>query len=104
MEEPETQGEDEVLDSESENEDKPRESVDTASPLPLLITLIGIFCYLGVVLPSVFESSSTMFDYTTFDIVLMIGGAALVGLGAYFWFKARVKTMGAEEDAAAKSL
>ncbi len=56
-----------------------------------MITLIGIFCYLGVVLPSVFEASDGFFNYSSFDIFLMIGGAALVGLGAYFWFKARTK-------------
>ncbi len=61
--------------------------------LPLMITLIGIFCYLGVVLPSVFEASSTFFDYSGFDILLMAGGAALVGIGAYFWFTARTKTL-----------
>jgi peptidoglycan/LPS O-acetylase OafA/YrhL len=67
--------------------------------LPLIITLIGIFCYIGVILPSVFDSQSSLFNYGAFDITLLIGGATLVGLGAYFWFTARVKTM----EKAAKS-
>lgn len=64
-------------------------SQEPGTMLPLIITLIGIFCYLGVILPSVFDSQSTMFNYTAFDITLLLGGAALVGLGAYFWFTAR---------------
>lgn len=67
-----------------------------STTIPLLITIIGIFCYLGVVLPSVFDPSTTSFNYSAFDILLMIGGAALVGLGAYFWFK--VKTNVLQED------
>ena len=67
-----------------------------STTIPLLITIIGIFCYLGVVLPSVFDSSTRFFNYSAFDILLMIGGAALVGLGAYFWFK--VKTNVLKED------
>ena len=67
--------------------------------LPLIITLIGIFCYIGVILPSVFDSQSSLFNYTAFDITLLIGGAALVGLGAYFWFSARVTTMETEKAA-----
>lgn len=59
--------------------------------IPLIITIIGIFCYLGVILPSVFESSAELLDYTTFDFLLMVGGAALVGLGSYFWFKVKNK-------------
>jgi len=61
--------------------------------LPLIITLIGIFCYLGVILPSVFDSQSALFNYTAFDMTLLIGGAALVALGAYFWFSAKVKSL-----------
>ena len=64
-----------------------------STSIPLLITIIGIFCYLGVVLPSVFDSSTTSFNYSAFDILLMIGGAALVGLGAYFWFKVKTKVL-----------
>lgn len=64
-----------------------------STTIPLLITIIGIFCYLGVVLPSVFDSSTRFFNYSAFDILLMIGGAALVGLGAYFWFKVRAKVL-----------
>jgi hypothetical protein len=67
--------------------------------LPLIITLIGIFCYIGVILPSVFDSQSSLFNYGAFDVTLLIGGAALVGLGAYFWFSARIKTV----EKAAKS-
>lgn len=66
--------------------------------LPLMITLIGIFCYLGVILPSVFEASSTVFNYSVFDLLLMTGGAALVGLGAYFWFTARPKVLPSENN------
>lgn len=65
--------------------------------IPLMITIIGIFCYLGVVLPSVFESSTSYFNYSVFDILLMIGGAALIGLGTYFWFKVRTKVFPEEE-------
>lgn len=61
--------------------------------LPLIITLIGIFCYIGVILPSVFDSQSALFNYTAFDMTLLIGGAALVALGAYFWFSAKVKSV-----------
>ncbi len=64
-----------------------------STTIPLLITIIGIFCYLGVVLPSVFDSSTRFFNYSAFDILLMIGGAALVGLGAYFWFKVKTKVL-----------
>lgn len=67
-----------------------------STTIPLMITIIGIFCYLGVVLPSVFDSSTTSFNYSAFDILLMIGGAALVGLGAYFWFKVKTKVL--QED------
>lgn len=70
------------------------------SALPLLITLIGIFCYLGVILPSVFEPSTRFLSYTTFDILLMVGGAALIGLGAYFWFKARAQVYREEKEKA----
>ena len=62
-----------------------------STKIPLMITIIGIFCYLGVILPSVFESQAELADYTTFDILLMVGGAALVGIGAYFWFKVKNK-------------
>lgn len=62
-----------------------------STKIPLIITIIGIFCYLGVILPSVFESQTELVDYTTFDILLMVGGAALVGLGSYFWFKVKNK-------------
>jgi hypothetical protein len=64
-----------------------------SSTLPLLITLIGIFCYLGVILPSVFEPTTSFVNYSTFDILLKVGGAVLVGLGAYFWFKAKTKAL-----------
>ena len=85
---------------ENANNDKGDEKVEsgdsTKEPgtmLPLIITLIGIFCYIGVILPSVFDSQSSLFNYGAFDMTLLIGGAALVGLGAYFWFTARVKTI-----------
>ena len=73
---------------------------ESSSTLPLLITLIGIFCYLGVILPSVFEPSTRFLSYSTFDILLMVGGAALIGLGAYFWFKARAKVYREEKEKA----
>ncbi len=72
----------------------PKKSVN---PIPLLVTLIGIFCYLGVVLPSVFGSSTRFFDYSIFDLLLMIGGASLVGLGTYFWFVEKTKALLDEE-------
>jgi hypothetical protein len=75
---------------------EPDHSISTkrqSATIPLLITIIGIFCYLGVVLPSVFDSSTRFFNYSVFDILLMIGGAALVGLGAYFWFKIRTQVL-----------
>jgi peptidoglycan/LPS O-acetylase OafA/YrhL len=76
------------------DESEPGESTQgPGTMLPLIITLIGIFCYIGVILPSVFDSQSSLFNYGAFDMTLLIGGAALVGLGAYFWFTARVKTM-----------
>jgi len=62
-----------------------------SSTIPLLITIIGIFSYLGVILPTVFHSSMRFFNYTIFDVFIMIGGAALVGLGAYFLLKIRAK-------------
>ena len=74
-----------------------------STTIPLLITIIGIFCYLGVVLPSVFDSSTRFFNYSAFDILLMIGGAALVGLGAYFWFKVKTKVL-PEDDKKALEL
>jgi hypothetical protein len=86
--------------AEEQPSSKEIETVKTKKPsatLPLLITLIGIFCYLGVVLPSVFEASNGLFNYSGFDIILMMGGAALVGLGAYFWFKARAKVHAPQE-------
>lgn len=61
-------------------QDSPNEISRT---IPAVVTIIGIFCYLGVILPSVMELSYTTSDYTIFDIVLMIGGAFLVGVGAY---------------------
>ena len=54
--------------------------------------------YLGVVLPSVFNSSNTFTDYSIFDIVLMVGSAALVGLGVFFWYRIKEKVL-AEESA-----
>ena len=77
-----------------------REKQKPNATLPLMITLIGIFCYLGVVLPSVFEPSARFFNYSAFDILLMIGSASLVGLGAYFWFKARTKLFRGDEGKA----
>ena len=62
------------------------------STIPLIITIIGIFCYLGVILPSVFEANANLVNYSTFDLLLMVGGAALVGLGSYLWFKVKNKT------------
>jgi hypothetical protein len=73
---------------------KPTAKIDkTSTAIPFLITIIGIFCYLGVVLPSVFNSSNEFFDYSIFDILLMVGGAALVGMGVYFWHRLRIKVL-----------
>lgn len=72
--------------------------------IPLIITMIGIFCYLGVILPSVFESSAELLDYTTFDFLLMTGGAALVGLGTYFWFKVKNKYSYEDDKKTVKSV
>jgi hypothetical protein len=68
-----------------------------STKVPLIITMIGIFCYLGVILPSVFESQAELAEYSTFDILLLVGGAALVGLGSYFWFKVKNKYSSDEE-------
>jgi hypothetical protein len=68
-----------------------------STKIPLIITIIGIFCYLGVILPSVFESEAALAEYSTFDILLLVGGAALVGLGSYFWFKVKNKYAHDEE-------
>lgn len=73
-------------------------SQNPGTTIPLIITIIGIFCYIGVILPSVFESSAEVTNYTTFDLLLMIGGAALVGLGAYFWFKVKNKILMEDES------
>jgi hypothetical protein len=70
--------------------------VRPTNAIPLMITLIGIFCYLGVVLPSVFGSTSTL-DLSSFDLLLMVGGAALVGLGTYFWFKEKARLLAEDE-------
>jgi hypothetical protein len=83
----------------SEINDSAKSSPKPTSTIPLMITVIGIFCYLGVVLPSVFSSSSRFSNYTTFDILIMVLGAALVGLGAYFWFKLRSKVYTEEKKA-----
>lgn len=84
---------DEKIETEPGNPEPVERVQEPGTMLPLIITLIGIFCYIGVILPSVFDSQSSLFNYTAFDITLLIGGAALVGLGAYFWFSARVKTI-----------
>jgi hypothetical protein len=63
-----------------------------SATIPLIITIIGIFCYLGVILPSVFEANAKLINYSTFDLLLMVGGAALVGLGSYLWFKVKNKS------------
>lgn len=73
---------------------------DMSTAIPFLITMIGIFCYLGVILPAVFGSSTRVFDYSTFDLLLMVGGAALMGLGTYFWFKIRAQVLAEEEKKA----
>jgi hypothetical protein len=73
-----------------------------STTIPLVITIIGIFCYLGVILPSVFESTAQLTDYTTYDILIMVGGAALVGLGSYFWFKVKNKSSLDDESKKAK--
>jgi hypothetical protein len=73
-----------------------RASVKPTNAVPLMITMIGIFCYLGVVLPSVFGSTSTL-DLSSFDLLLMVGGAALVGLGTYFWFKEKARLLAEDE-------
>lgn len=51
-------------------------------------------------MPSVFEPSTRFLSYSTFDILLMVGGAALIGLGAYFWFKARASVYRKEKEKA----
>jgi peptidoglycan/LPS O-acetylase OafA/YrhL len=84
---------DENIESEPEDPKPVERTQGPGTMLPLIITLIGIFCYIGVILPSVFDSQSSLFNYGAFDMTLLIGGAALVALGAYFWFTARVKTM-----------
>ena len=71
-------------------------SVKPANAIPLMITMIGIFCYLGVVLPSVFGSTKSL-DLSSFDLLLMVGGAALVGLGTYFWFKEKARILAEDE-------
>jgi hypothetical protein len=88
--------ENETTQTTDEKKDEKRMSVKTrivrkqpSTKIPLIITIIGIFCYLGVILPSVFESEAAFAEYTTYDILLMVGGAALVGLGSYFWFKVK---------------
>lgn len=90
--------ENETIQTTDEKSDEKRLSVKTrivrkqpSTKIPLIITIIGIFCYLGVILPSVLESESALTEYTTFDILLLVGGAALVGLGSYFWFKVKNK-------------
>lgn len=80
-----------------ENIDHTQKTKKQNATIPLLVTIIGIFCYLGVVLPSVFKTSTRFFNYTAFDILLMIGGAALVGLGMYLWFKGRADVFREEE-------
>lgn len=90
---------DEKVETDPGDADPVERTPRSGTMLPLIITLIGIFCYIGVILPSVFDSQSSLFNYTAFDITLLIGGAALVGIGAYFWFTARVKTV----EKAAKS-
>jgi hypothetical protein len=79
-----------------ETEDSAHDSVRSTNSVPLMITLIGIFCYLGVVLPSVFGSTSAL-DLSSFDLLLMVGGAALVGLGSYFWFKEKARLLAEDE-------
>jgi hypothetical protein len=95
--------EDEESQTQEIDEEEPSEtavsahsSVRPTNALPLMITLIGIFCYLGVVLPSVFGSTSTL-DLSSFDLLLMVGGAALVGLGTYFWFKEKARILAEDE-------
>ena len=69
-----------------------------SATIPLIITIIGIFCYLGVILPSVFEVNANLINYSTFDLLLLVGGAALVGLGSYLWFKVKNKNSIEEES------
>ncbi|UCG68151.1 MAG: hypothetical protein JSV09_10020 [Thermoplasmata archaeon] len=83
-----------------EKTDSDNSTPKPATAIPLLITIIGIFCYLGVVLPSVFSTSTRFSNYTTFDMLIMVLGAALVGLGAYFWFKVRSKIYREDKKAA----
>lgn len=66
--------------------------------IPLIITIIGIFCYLGVIVPSVFEARLGFMDYTIFDISIMVGSVALVALGFMFWFKARSRDILEDEQ------
>ncbi|UCE39214.1 MAG: hypothetical protein JSW00_08365 [Thermoplasmata archaeon] len=84
--------------------DSAKEPKKASTAIPLMITLIGIFCYLGVIIPSVFGSSNRLFDYSIFDILLMVGGAALVGLGAYFWFSVKAEMLEVMEEEDKKSL
>jgi peptidoglycan/LPS O-acetylase OafA/YrhL len=62
--------------------------------LPLIITLIGIFCYIGMILPFVLDSTNRAFEYSLLDMLIMVGGAFLVAIGAYFWFQARIASSG----------
>ncbi|UCE73369.1 MAG: hypothetical protein JSV56_10085 [Methanomassiliicoccales archaeon] len=91
MEKEHTQSHETTRESDLEADSSSTSTKKPNATVPLIITIIGIFCYLGVILPSVFKSSTSSLHYSPFDILLLVGGAALVGFGAYFWFKLRTK-------------
>lgn len=100
MENDDTQTEKKGPEVRSEPTDHIASTKKPSTTIPLMITIIGIFCYLGVVLPSVFKSSTGFFNYTAIDVLIMIGGAGLVGLGVYFWYKVRAKVFPEDEKKA----
>lgn len=97
METKDTQTDEKIGESTKKAEDIHQKTDKPNTTIPIMVTVIGIFCYLGVVLPSVFKTSTGFFNYSLFDILLMIGGAALVGLGMYLWFKVRADIFHPEE-------
>jgi hypothetical protein len=97
MENEDTQTEKKIDKPSLETIDHGQKTKKPNTTIPLMITIIGIFCYLGVILPSVFKTSTRFFNFSAFDILLMIGGAALVGLGMYLWFTVRADVFREEE-------
>lgn len=97
MENEDTQTEKKIDKPSLETIDHGQKTKKPNTTIPLMITIIGIFCYLGVILPSVFNTSTRFFNFSAFDILLMVGGAALVGLGMYLWFTVRADVFREEE-------